>query len=118
MEAARTPKILDLANILAGGGSGAILSHETTDLDINLVRFSHGSGVAEHINREVDVVLVVVQGEGTLEVDDVSYPLRPGISVVIPKGTMRSIQSAHSNVLGYLSIHRRRLPLLPQPRRR
>ena len=60
----REMTVVDLAELAASGGSGAIFARETADLDLNLVRFAPGSGVGEHVNREVDVAVIVLDGEG------------------------------------------------------
>ena len=109
-------QLLDLLAAAAEGGSGAILSRETADLDLNLVRFSDGAGVAAHLNREVDVLLVAVSGSGTVTVNEDRYLLEPGKALLIPKNTTRSIVSPASGEFSYLSIHRRRAGLLPRRR--
>ncbi len=107
-------ELLNLLDAAAKGGSGAILSRETEDLDLNLVRFANGAGVAAHVNREVDVLLVAVSGAGIVSVGDERIPLEPGKALLIPKNTVRSIESPAAGELVYLSIHRRRAGLLPR----
>jgi mannose-6-phosphate isomerase-like protein (cupin superfamily) len=105
--------VLDLAERLAAGGRGAILSLETEDLDINLVRLEAGGGVNSHINREVDVLMVVVDGEGIVVANGTEYPLKTGQAIMIPKGTERSIRNPSESAFAYLSLHRRRRKLWP-----
>jgi quercetin dioxygenase-like cupin family protein len=105
--------ILDLMERLAAGGSGAVSNLETEDLDINLVRFEAGAGVASHVNREVDVLMVVIQGEGILVEGDLEHALRAGQAALIPKGVERAVRSAGDTAFAYLSIHRRRRRLWP-----
>ncbi|MGA7668807.1 MAG: cupin domain-containing protein [Nitrolancea sp.] len=107
-------QLLDLLGVAAQGGRGAILSRETEDLDLNLVRFSDGAGVASHVNREVDVLLVAMSGSGTVAVGDDQFLLEPGQSLLIPKNTVRSVVSPASGEFVYLSVHRRRSGLLPR----
>lgn len=111
-------EILDLTGAIEGGGSGAILSRETADLDLNLVRFPPGGGVAAHINQEVDVIVVVVAGEGRLIAGGVEQRLRPGQAVIIPRGVERAIQASGEADFAYLSLHRRRGRLWPTVRAR
>ena len=106
-------ELLDLLDAAANGGSGAILSRETEDLDLNLVRFANGAGVASHVNREVDVLLVAVSGVGTVSVGGERFSLESGTALLIPKDTVRAIESPASGEFVYLSIHRRRAGLLP-----
>src|SRR5581483_6316407 len=64
---------VDLAAALARsepGADGAVWSIETGDLDANLVRLGPGGAVSTHRNDEVDVLVVGIDGAGTLTVDD------------------------------------------------
>jgi hypothetical protein len=45
------------------------------ELNTNLVRFSAGGGVDEHINEEVDMLFVGVTGSGVVEVDGHKHSL-------------------------------------------
>ncbi|MBX5445791.1 cupin domain-containing protein [Sphaerobacter sp.] len=105
--------VVDLAALAAAGGSGAIFARETADLDLNLVRFAPGSGVGEHVNREVDVAVIVLDGEGVLTVDGEEHPLRAGRATIIPKGVRRAIQATGDVHLVYVTVHRRRRRLWP-----
>jgi quercetin dioxygenase-like cupin family protein len=77
------------------------------DLDANLVRFDAGCGVGEHVNDEVDVVILVRRGDGLVQVGRRAWPVQPSTLVMIPKGLSRAI-SAGADGIEYLSIHRRR----------
>jgi quercetin dioxygenase-like cupin family protein len=107
-------QIVDLAALTrAATASGAIWSRESEDLDINLLVFAAGEGVAEHVNAEVDVLLVGIAGQGTVMIDGTPQHLSAGDAIVIPKGTNRGIQSV-SDPFAYLSCHRRRGGLWPR----
>jgi quercetin dioxygenase-like cupin family protein len=100
----------DLRSLAVGsrGSSGTVWTLEgSEDLNANLVRFPAGWGVEEHVNEDVDVVLVGVSGEGSVAVDGEEYEMRPGNLVFAPKGSRRSITSV-SDDFAYLSVHRRR----------
>jgi len=84
------------------------------DLDANLVRVLVGDSIGEHVNDEVDVLIVVWDGDGQIAVDEVTSPLRRGVVVSVPKGASRAIRSGSEN-LTYLSIHRRRDGLTIRP---
>ena len=77
------------------------------DLDANLVRFDAGCGVGEHVNDEVDVVIVVQRGDGLVQVGRRAWPVQPAMLLMIPRGLTRAI-SAGADGIEYLSIHRRR----------
>lgn len=93
------------------GTGGAIWSlPHGGDLDANLIRLAFGDSIGEHVNDEVDVVLVIQEGSGVVSVNEVAYDVAPPYLVQVPKGVRRSIEAGPSG-LGYLSIHRRRGPL-------
>ncbi|HET7034897.1 MAG TPA: hypothetical protein VFI42_04380 [Thermomicrobiaceae bacterium] len=109
---------LEVLELTAGDAVGVLLSRESTDLDLNLLRFVDGGGVDAHVNSEVDVVVVVLAGAGLLEAAGAAVPLRAERAVLIPKGIERAIHALPGEELVYLSLHRRRQRLMPQPRRR
>src|SRR5688572_21438443 len=98
---------VDIAAVAkANGLQGALWSRETTDLDVNVVAFPAGSGVAEHVNAEVDVLVVVIAGEGRAQVAGHVHSLAAGVALVIPKGAPRSIHCTAGRLV-YLTCHRR-----------
>jgi mannose-6-phosphate isomerase-like protein (cupin superfamily) len=104
---------VDLAAVLERArGDGAVWTADSADLQVNLVRWSAGRGVAEHLNGEVDVLLVGVAGEAIVSVDGSECRLRPGSLCLVPKGARRSIR-AGSEAVAYLTCHRRRAGLMP-----
>lgn len=102
------PVVADLGAIPTAGRGGAVWSlPHGGDLDVNLVRLRSGDEIAEHVNDEVDVVIVVQSGTGRLAVDGQDRSLRSDVLATVPRGSRRSITpGAHG--LTYLSIHRRR----------
>lgn len=80
---------------------------ESEDLNANLVRFPVGSGVEEHVNDEVDVLVLGVSGEGEVVVEGKEHALSAGVLVFVPRGTRRSTRGA-SEDFAYLSVHRKR----------
>jgi len=105
--------VIDIAAVLRrAAADGPIWSVNSEQLNVNLLRLPTGDGVAEHVNGEVDVVLVVFEGGGDLTVDGVAYPLRPGRTVVLPRGLRRAIRCT-AGPLVYLTCHRRRAGLMP-----
>jgi quercetin dioxygenase-like cupin family protein len=90
------------------GADGALwsLPHDG-DLDANLVKLSPGVEVAAHRNNEVEVILVVLAGGGTLTVDGQAVVLSPHHLVRIRKGTQRHLQAGPDGLV-HLFVHRAR----------
>jgi quercetin dioxygenase-like cupin family protein len=108
--------VLDAAAVVARDhGQGALWSTETADLDVNLVAFPAGAGVAEHVNAEVDVLVVVLSGDGSAHIDGREIRLTSGVALIIPRGSRRAIRCV-SGRLVYLTCHRRRASLTPERR--
>jgi quercetin dioxygenase-like cupin family protein len=113
-ETSASPKSsVNLNDIAATAGDrvGVIWSLDTSsELNANLVRFGARQGVEEHVNDEVEVIVLGVSGSGIVAVDREEHALSAGILVFIPKGARRSTVSA-SEDFAYLTVHRRRGPL-------
>ena len=62
--------VVDLDQVAAAGTVGAAWSlPHGGDLDANVVRLDAAGGIGEHVNNEVDVLVVVVSGQGSVSVD-------------------------------------------------
>lgn len=85
---------------------------QSDDLNVNLLVFAQGDGVAEHVNAEVDVLLVAIAGAGEVIIGAERVDLRAGSTLLIPKGVPRAIVSRAAQ-FAYLSCHRRRTGLWP-----
>jgi quercetin dioxygenase-like cupin family protein len=95
----------------AGARAGVIWTLDaSSELNVNLVRFGTGEGVGEHLNDEVEVIVVGVSGSGIVTVDREEHALSAGMLVFIPKGARRSTVST-SEDFAYLTAHLRRRPL-------
>lgn len=101
-----------LLQISGASGSGPQWAHECEDLDVTLLSWEPGKSIAEHINSEVDVVLIGLTGEGTVTIDGALHQLRSSALILIPKGCQRGMQNGDER-WSYLSIHRRRRGLMP-----
>ena len=100
-----------VAEAVEAGGEGVVWTLGAgADLNANLVRFGAGRGVGEHVNEEVDVVLVGVSGSGFVEVDGEENALDAGKLIFIPRGSRRSTRGGPEG-FGYLTVHRRRGPI-------
>ncbi|MFG2989613.1 hypothetical protein ACGFZK_10060 [Streptomyces sp. NPDC048257] len=101
--------VAGLAAAVTQGQSGALWRLEGVDrqLDANLVRHLPGTGGAAHTEGEVDVMLVVVAGTGTLTLDGARSRLSPGFLGLLPRGTSRALLAGPEGLL-VLTVHRRR----------
>jgi len=94
--------------LLDDGPPGAVWNlPKGGDLNANLVRLDPNGGIDSHINNEVDVLIYVQAGSGSVSVDGHTVALTPDRLALIPKGITRSITAGSSGIV-YLSIHRQR----------
>ena len=106
--------VADLVALAAQGSARQpAWTRRSDDLNVNLLVWEAGQGVEEHLNADVDVLLVGVLGEGVVAVDGQDRALRAGQALLVPKGTRRGIH-AGSERFAYLSCHRRRGGLWPR----
>jgi quercetin dioxygenase-like cupin family protein len=100
--------VVDIQALAAGAsGLGAQWSlRGERELEANLVYIPAGEGIDEHL-ASVDVVVVVVSGEGTMTIEVDRLALRPGLLVFVPRGSSRSYRAGRSG-LSYLTLHRGR----------
>jgi quercetin dioxygenase-like cupin family protein len=97
-------------DLLSREGRGPVWGLASADLNATLLVWPAGHEVPEHTNAELDVLLVVVEGDGLAVVDGHDEVLAPGHVLLVERGASRAI-SAGSSGLRYLSVHRRRGPL-------
>lgn len=90
-----------------GEGRGALGAIGSRDLDVNAVSWPPGAGVEAHVNPDLDVLVVVTGGSGTLSLDGEETLLRAGEAVIVPAGARRAIR-AGADGIAYLTAHRRR----------
>ncbi len=89
------------------GINGAIFGADSEDLNMTVVRWASGKGVKRHTNSEVDVVMIVLDGEGEVVIENQTHALIPGTILLIPKNATRSIV-AKSQELTIANIHKKR----------
>ena len=99
--------VAEVVDLLAPDGRGPVWSTATDDLNATLLAWGPGERVAEHVNEERDVLLVVVAGSATVTVDGVASELATGHAAVIEKGASRELVAGGAGVR-YLSAHRAR----------
>jgi uncharacterized cupin superfamily protein len=97
-------------DLLSRSGVGPLWGLASTDLNATLLAWPPGEGVAEHVNDDLDVLVIVLDGQGSAIVDGVSHHLAAGSAILIPCRTRRAIAAGDAG-LRYVSVHRRRGPL-------
>ncbi len=112
-DADATDPVVNLLARAQAGAPGTAWAYGGTDLNVNLLVFTAGEGVAAHVNTEVDVLLIGILGEGVVIVDGGEHRVGAGQALVIAKGAQRAIR-ATSDRFAYLTCHRRRARLWPE----
>ncbi|MET8117028.1 hypothetical protein ACWG5P_25560 [Streptomyces prasinus] len=94
---------------LADAPAGALwrLAESGRQLDANVVRIPPGRQVDTHREPDLDVLLLVLAGEGSLTAPDGTLPLRAGVLTWLPHGSTRAL-AAGGQGLTCLTVHRRR----------
>ncbi|MDH6117655.1 hypothetical protein [Kitasatospora sp. GAS204B] len=110
--------LADLAERVAGAGSeqrGALwrLAEPGRQLDANLIRLPADAVVDEHQENDLDVLLLVVAGGGTLLDGARALPLEVGGLVWLPCAARRGLRAGPGGLV-YLTVHRRRPGLAVQ----
>lgn len=108
--AAEVVNLAEIAGSESAGGLSWALRGD--DLNLNLLVFDAGDGVMEHVNHEVEVLIVGIAGDGVVRIDDRELPLRSGQLVLVPKSARRGTR-ATADGFSYLTCHRRRGGLIP-----
>jgi len=90
-------------------------SHRGEDLSVNLISCLNGEGVGRHMNVEVEVLIVGVDGHGSVEVDGHWHAVGSGQVIIIPKGTARATR-CDGDRFTYLTCHRTRSRMWPAVR--
>lgn len=112
LDDAAMPRILCDTRALAAlpsAPAGALwrLEESGRQLDANLVHLPPRQRVDTHTEPDLDVILLVVAGDGTLGTTDEPQLLAEGALTWLPHGSTRSI-TAGEDGLSYLTVHRRR----------
>ena len=100
------PEIIDLTELARSTSAGLAWNELSDDLMASLAVLEQGAGLNEHIDRERDLLLVGVDGEGAVMVDGRISFIWPGAALLVPKGSRRSIQPSTAR-FGYLVCARR-----------
>ena len=86
---------------------GPVWGAASADLNATLLEWPAGKGPAEHVNGELDVLYVVLDGSATLTVDDDLKELEAGEATIVDKGARRALAAGAEGVR-YLTAHVRR----------
>jgi quercetin dioxygenase-like cupin family protein len=113
-QAPAEPVILDAPRIAAEAANRLAASLNSSDLNVNLLVLDPPETIAEHVNSEVDVLIVGIAGQGEITVDDEPFALIAGQAMVIAKGARRAICPI-TDRFAYLTCHRTRAGLWPKP---
>jgi quercetin dioxygenase-like cupin family protein len=97
----------EVVHLLERAGRGPVWGTESEDLNATLLVWPAGEATPEHVNAERDVLVVVLDGDGTAEVDGEEVPLAAGTALLVPKGARRRIVAGAGGIR-YLTTHRRR----------
>jgi mannose-6-phosphate isomerase-like protein (cupin superfamily) len=100
------PEIIDLTELARSGRAGAAWSERSDDLAATLTVLEQGAGLSEHVDRERDLLLVGVLGEGAVTIDGRISFIWPGAALLVPKGSRRTIRPSTAR-FGYLACARR-----------
>jgi quercetin dioxygenase-like cupin family protein len=113
------PRVLADLHALAadpslGTGARWKLAEPERQLDANLVHLPAGGHIGTHLEPDLDVVLVVVAGDGIFGTADGPQHVAAGNLVWLPHGSGRDLTAGAAG-LSYLTVHRRRPGLQIKP---
>jgi uncharacterized protein (DUF2249 family)/quercetin dioxygenase-like cupin family protein len=115
------PRILASTTDLAAqtgqpGVSGAVwkLEIRDRDLDSNIIALPPEGVIDAHAGPDLDVLIHVLGGSGTLASERGTLDLEPGVLAWLPRRSMRQLRAGPGG-LRYLTVHRRRQALVLDP---
>ncbi|MGD9714375.1 MAG: cupin domain-containing protein [Thermomicrobiales bacterium] len=91
---------------------GLIWSGISEDLNVNLILLVDGKGVEEHVNAELDVLVICLFGQGSITIDGLERPFGAGDVVILEKRSVRAFRAGPGR-FAYLTCHRRRGGIWP-----
>ncbi|WP_406276124.1 hypothetical protein OHT93_31445 [Streptomyces sp. NBC_00191] len=102
--------------VLDSARAGALwrLAEPGRQLDANIVQIPPTRRVDSHTEPDLDVLLLVVAGEGDLITADGLRPLYEGSLAWLPHGSTRGLVAGVRG-MSYLTVHRRRPGMRIQP---
>lgn len=105
----------ELANVAEALGAGPVdqagvlwrLGESGRQLDANLVRLRPEQRIDPHTDQELDVLLVILEGSGTLHTASGPQRIAQGSLLWVPHTSERGLH-AGADGMAYLTVHRRR----------
>ncbi|MGO1468161.1 MAG: cupin domain-containing protein [Microbacterium gubbeenense] len=93
----------------ADGAPGAVWSLAPDDrtLDANVIWLPAGDGIAAHQGPDLDVLVHIIDGSGTLVTGDGEIALTTGVLAWLPPRSRRAF-AAGPDGLRYLTVHQRK----------
>lgn len=91
----------------AAAGAVWRLAEPGRQVDANVVRILPERHIDPHTEPDLDVLLLVVAGEGTMITSEGECPLSEGSLVWLPHGSTRGLVGGERG-MAYLTVHRRR----------
>ena len=91
-------------DLAAGSGKGPLWGTASADLNATLLAWPPGHATPDHVNEERDVLVVVIEGSASADVDGAGHELRAPAAMIIPKGVGRRITAGPDGVR-YLTAH-------------
>jgi len=73
-------------------------------LEANVVDLGPAAGISEHLNEDVDVLILILGGSASIIVDDVARFLAEHDLALVPRGARRALVAGAGGAR-YLSIH-------------
>lgn len=104
------PRVLCNAHELTASGAAWKLDVPDRQLDANVIRLAAGGEIEMHRGPDLDVLVLVLAGSGTLVSRAGAVALLPGHLVWLPRRSDRSFVAGPDGI-SYLTVHQRR-PLL------
>lgn len=107
------PRIVsDTSRLLSGledarGGSVWQLDAAARDLDANIIALPAGDAIDTHDGPDLDVLILVLEGSGTLTTEADEISLTPGTLVWLPRRAQRRFEGGPEG-LRYFSVHQRK----------
>lgn len=89
------------------GGSVWQLEPAARDLDANIIALPPGNTIDTHNGPDLDVLIHVLAGSGTLGTESGELPLTPGALVWLPRRSQRRFEAGPEG-LRYFSVHHRK----------
>jgi quercetin dioxygenase-like cupin family protein len=108
--------VVDLDAVQQRAASGVVWSAPPADLNANVVVLPADTYIDEHVQDEVDVLFVILSGEGEITVDDVAHAVTGQQLLLIPRNARRSVRASRWGLV-YLTVHRARGPMQIKPSR-